>query len=102
MYGALIGDMIGSRFEFTQLPIRYEFELLNRKCRFTDDTVMSIAVAEALLETEGKDDETVRQTILTPAKDLETAYALACEGRENPTVIAMPYGGSTLPEYIGK
>ena len=48
------------------------------------------------------DEETVRQTILTPAKDLETAYALACEGRENPTVIAMPYGGSTLPEYIGK
>ena len=44
------------------------------------------------------DEETVRQTILTPAKDLETAYALACEGRENPTVIAMPYGGSTLPK----
>lgn len=80
MYGALIGDMIGSRFEFTQLPIRYEFELLNRKCRFTDDTVMSIAVAEALLETEGKDDETVRQAIVSSMQKWGRKYPNAGYG----------------------
>lgn len=43
------------------------------------------------------DPSIVNKTILTPAKTLEEAFALACRGRENPTVIAMPYGGSTLP-----
>ncbi len=53
MLGAIIGDIVGSRFEFDPHKSK-EFDLFGnddlskRKCRFTDDSVMTIAVAKAL------------------------------------------------------
>ncbi len=58
MLGAIIGDIIGSRFEFDRGDKSRDFELFTSDCEFTDDTVMTVAVAEALMEA-GKDaDET--------------------------------------------
>ncbi len=54
MYGAIIGDIIGSPFEFDRGDKTKDFELFGAKTGFTDDTVMTIAVGEALLEA-GKD-----------------------------------------------
>ncbi|MBR1440947.1 MAG: ADP-ribosylglycohydrolase family protein [Lachnospiraceae bacterium] len=54
MYGAILGDIIGSVFEFDLGPWTKEFELLTEESDWTDDTVMTVAVAEALLEA-GKD-----------------------------------------------
>ena len=48
MIGAVIGDIIGSRFEFKPLKSR-DFDLFTWDNDFTDDSVMTIAVAEALL-----------------------------------------------------
>lgn len=48
MYGAIAGDMIGSVYEFNSIKTT-EFPLFSRRSRFTDDTVMTIAVAEALM-----------------------------------------------------
>ena len=48
MIGAIAGDIIGSRFEGHAGPPR-EFTLFHPACRFTDDTVCTIAVADALL-----------------------------------------------------
>lgn len=50
MYGAIIGDIIGSRFEFDRGHKTKEFELFTKRCEFTDDTVMTVAVAEALMD----------------------------------------------------
>lgn len=50
MYGAIAGDMIGSVYEFNSFKTT-EFPLFSRRSRFTDDTVMTIAVAEALMAT---------------------------------------------------
>ncbi len=50
MYGALLGDMIGSRFEFDRGPWTKDFELFTRESTWTDDTVMTVAVAEALMD----------------------------------------------------
>ncbi len=50
MYGAVLGDIIGSRFEFDRGGWTKDFELFTPECGFTDDTVMTVAVAEALLE----------------------------------------------------
>lgn len=50
MYGAIIGDMVGSPFEFDRGNKSVDFEMFTRRSVFTDDSVMSIAVAEALLE----------------------------------------------------
>lgn len=51
MYGAILGDIIGSPFEFDRGDKTKDFELFSWGCRFTDDSVMTIAVAEALMET---------------------------------------------------
>ena len=50
MYGAIIGDMVGSPFEFDRGNKSVDFEMFTRRSVFTDDSVMSIAVAEALME----------------------------------------------------
>ena len=48
MLGAIIGDIVGSRFEFGPAP-EENFKLFTDKCGFTDDTVCTIAVADAVL-----------------------------------------------------
>ena len=49
MYGAILGDIIGSPYEFDRGEKTKEFELFPAHARFTDDTVMTIAVVEALV-----------------------------------------------------
>ena len=48
MLGAIIGDIAGSRFEFNPTN-RYHFELFTKECDFTDDTICTVAVADAIL-----------------------------------------------------
>ena len=48
MLGAIIGDIVGSRFEWHNNRSK-EFEFLSHKCFFTDDTVMTLAIAKAIL-----------------------------------------------------
>lgn len=52
MYGAAIGDIAGSRFEFGNIKHK-EFELINDECYATDDTVCTVAIAKALLKCNG-------------------------------------------------
>ncbi len=50
MLGPVAGDIIGSPFEFTDINIKTtDFTLFSEKSRFTDDTVMTVAVADCLL-----------------------------------------------------
>jgi ADP-ribosylglycohydrolase len=49
MLGAIVGDIIGSLYEFNSTK-RYDFELFARGSSFTDDTVLSVATAEWLLD----------------------------------------------------
>ena len=49
MLGALIGDTIGSVYEFHNIKTT-EFPLFSTKSTFTDDSVMTMAVAEWLLK----------------------------------------------------
>ena len=49
MYGAILGDMIGAPYEFDQGDKTKDFPMFTEKSQFTDDTVMTIAVADALL-----------------------------------------------------
>ena len=50
MYGAILGDIIGSPFEFDRGDKTKDFKLFSQKSYFTDDSVMTLAVAEALLK----------------------------------------------------
>ena len=49
IYGAMIGDIVGSRFEFNNYR-KKDFELFTDWCFFTDDTIMTMAVAKAVQE----------------------------------------------------
>lgn len=49
MIGAIIGDIAGSRFEFNNHRSK-EFDLLTDSCSVTDDSIMTLAVARAILE----------------------------------------------------
>ncbi len=51
MIGAIIGDIVGSRFEFNNHRSK-DFELFTDKCFVTDDSIMTLAVAKAILETD--------------------------------------------------
>jgi len=48
MIGAIAGDIIGSVYEGNPIKTK-EFPLFHPQCRFTDDTVLTIAVADAIL-----------------------------------------------------
>lgn len=48
MYGAIIGDIAGSKYEFLGYN-KYPKTILDDDCFYTDDTVMTVAIADALL-----------------------------------------------------
>ena len=50
MYGAILGDMIGSPYEFDRGNKTKDFPLFSKRSVFTDDSVMTIAVADAFLD----------------------------------------------------
>ncbi|WP_455107911.1 ADP-ribosylglycohydrolase family protein [Porphyromonas sp.] len=49
MIGAIIGDIVGSRFEFRNYRAK-NFDLLTSACDYTDDTICTVAVADALIQ----------------------------------------------------
>jgi len=54
--GAVIGDIVGSRFEWHNYK-RKDFELFTNNCKFTDDSAMTIAVGKALADCNGDYDD---------------------------------------------
>lgn len=63
--GAVIGDIVGSRFEFhkKENPIPQKYKLFATSCSFTDDTALTVAIADALIH--GK---TFKEALLEWAK----------------------------------
>ena len=58
MLGAIIGDIVGSPYEFTGRSIKTtDFPLFSPRSRFTDDTVMTCAVAKGLLQKAATEEE---------------------------------------------
>ena len=54
MLGAILGDMVGSPFEFDHNNYKHkDFALLSERSHFTDDTVMTLAVARGLIAGQG-------------------------------------------------
>lgn len=48
MLGAMIGDIAGSKYEFNN-TFDYDFEMFGGGCDFTDDTICTVAIADAIL-----------------------------------------------------
>ncbi len=81
MYGAIFGDIIGSRFEFDRGRKSKDFDLFTEENSFTDDTVMTIAVGEGLLNA-GKDAsiEEIKESVIKSMKDWGHRYPNAGYG----------------------
>ena len=62
MLGAIIGDIVGSCFEFNNHRSK-DFELFAEGCFATDDSIMTLAVAKAIMETTR---EMAKKTVKTP------------------------------------
>ena len=65
MYGAILGDIVGSPYEFDCNNYKAkDFPLFSRRSDFTDDTVMTLAVAKALLSSRGQDDAAIKAALV--------------------------------------
>lgn len=64
MYGAILGDIIGSPFEFDRRNKTKDFDFFSPDATFTDDTVMTIAVCEGLLDAGQDNAEEVQKRLL--------------------------------------
>ena len=74
MTGAIIGDIVGSRFEFDNHKSK-DFTLFTHECFFTDDTVMTLAVANALNKYETITDlEAFKQTLIKSMHSIGVKY----------------------------
>ena len=91
MYGAILGDMIGSPYEFDRGKKTKEFPLFIRSSMFTDDSVMTIAVAEAFMEAEpGASDDEIRQLLISNMRRWGRKYPYAGYGMRFSIWLAEP------------
>ena len=75
MYGAILGDIVGSSYEFDCNNYKAkDFPLFSRRSEFTDDTVMTLAVAKALRDTCGQEDAAVKGLLVREMQRLGRAY----------------------------
>ena len=82
MYGAILGDIIGSPYEFDANNIKTkDFPLFSERSEYTDDSIMTCAVAEALLSCGEKfDRETLRQALADAMRKYGHRYPFAGYG----------------------
>ena len=90
MYGAILGDMIGSPYEFAGNRKTKDFPLFISRSRFTDDTVMTVAVTEALLNTPGRGEREVLEEVTESLRSWGRKYPDAGYGGRFRAWLASP------------
>ena len=81
MYGAILGDIIGSPYEFDRGSKTKDFPLFSGRSEFTDDTVMTIAVADAFLPVQPEmEDDIIRQRVVAKMQKYGRLYPHAGYG----------------------
>ena len=63
-YESFKEKFVGSPYEFDRGGKTKIFPLFSRESRFTDDSVMTVAVAEALMDAKGKSDDEIRKALV--------------------------------------
>ena len=82
MYGAILGDIIGSPYEFDQNNIKTtDFELFSERSEFTDDSIMTLAVAEGLMNCGiDAEEDVMKKSIIEAMKKYGKRYPFAGYG----------------------
>ena len=73
IYGAVIGDIVGSKYEFCNIKTK-EFPLISEGCDYTDDTIMTITVSKALLRISHSDFSNLDRFIVEEMQTLGRKY----------------------------
>ena len=76
MIGAILGDIVGSIYEFDNIKTK-NFELFDKECFFTDDSVMTIAIAEALMQYESINENNIeefKENLITVMHEIGIKY----------------------------
>ncbi|MCR4716549.1 MAG: ADP-ribosylglycohydrolase family protein [Lachnospiraceae bacterium] len=97
MYGAIMGDIVGSRFEFDRGNKSKDFELFTDESVFTDDTVMTLAVAKSIMDAkENASEEQLKDKLIHNMRKFGKKYPDAGYGGRFRiwliSPIAKPYG----------
>lgn len=74
MIGAIIGDIVGSRFEWNNIKTK-EFTFFHPDCHFTDESVMTLAVGDALLEHIGSGESRWQNSPCRRCRDMAVSIA---------------------------
>lgn len=80
MYGAILGDMIGSPYEFDRGQKTKDFPFSMAESAYTDDSVMTIAVAEALMDSGSQPEEKVKENLVRSMRSWGRRYMYAGYG----------------------
>lgn len=84
MIGAIAGDIIGSVYEHHNIKV-VDFPLFNPGCRFTDDTVLTVAIADAILSGSGYAGKLREYCLLYPERGYGPGFRRwAAAGRSTP------------------
>lgn len=79
MLGAIIGDIADSHYEWSNIKTK-DFELFDdRRCKPTDDSVMSLAIAKALMNC-ASDFTSLKQEAISCMQELGKKYPHAGYG----------------------
>lgn len=73
MFGAIIGDIVGSRFELHNIHTK-DFEFFHTDCRITDKSAMTIAVMETILKSDLDDEPVFKRDLIQNFKRFYTLY----------------------------
>lgn len=81
MFGAVLGDIIGSRFEFDRGGKTKDFKLFTGEDEFTDDSVMTAGVAQGLINA-GKDstEKEIKKSLIKSMQKFGRRYPYAGYG----------------------
>ena len=91
MFGAILGDIIGSPYEFDRGQKVKDFPLFRESSMFTDDTVMTVAVAEALMDAkEEMEEEEIRKLLVSSMRRWGRKYPYAGYGMRFSIWLAEP------------
>ena len=81
MYGAILGDIIGSPYEFDRGKKTKDFPMFSEHSAYTDDTVMTVAVADAFLPvTPDMSDDIIRNRVIQKMRKYGRMYPNAGYG----------------------
>lgn len=81
LYGAIIGDIVGSRFEFDRGNKSKDFALFDPRCNFTDDTIMTLAVAKAMIDSSNiENEDEIKNNLINTVRLFGRKYPFAGYG----------------------